>query len=146
AFSGLEKVEIMKGYKPNEDRFIEEIRAFGSKGNEIIKGIEVDTSDLDVNELGEYIIKFRVLDTDYDNKPIALFMVTPDYDGSNHVLASIFIRQLYYVLSKEASLFDTARCEREVIFILDEFGNMPPIEGMGTLTTVCLGRRIRFNM
>lgn len=146
AFSGLEKVEIMKGYEPNEDRFIEEIRAFGSKGNEIIKGIEVDTSDLDVNELGEYIIKFRVLDTDYDNKPIALFMVTPDYDGSNHVLASIFIRQLYYVLSKEASLFDTARCEREVIFILDEFGNMPPIEGMGTLTTVCLGRRIRFNM
>ena len=146
AFSGLEKVEIMKGYEPNEDRFIEEIRAFGSKGNEIIKGIEVDTSDLDVNELGEYIIKFRVLDTDYDNKPIALFMVTPDYDGSNHVLASIFIRQLYYVLSKEASIFDTARCEREVIFILDEFGNMPPIEGMGTLTTVCLGRRIRFNM
>ncbi|XZM56689.1 VirD4-like conjugal transfer protein, CD1115 family (plasmid) [Clostridium perfringens] len=146
AFSGLEKVEIMKGYEPNEDRFIEEIRAFGSKGNEIIKGIEVDTSDLDVNELGEYIIKFRVLDTDYDNKPIALFMVTPDYDGSNHVLASIFIRQLYYVLSKEASLFDTAKCEREVIFILDEFGNMPPIEGMGTLTTVCLGRRIRFNM
>ncbi|STB72052.1 VirD4-like conjugal transfer protein, CD1115 family [Clostridium perfringens] len=146
AFSGLEKVEIMKGYEPNEDRFIEEIRAFGSKGNEIIKGIEVDTSDLDVNEVGEYIIKFRVLDTDYDNKPIALFMVTPDYDGSNHVLASIFIRQLYYVLSKEASLFDTAKCEREVIFILDEFGNMPPIEGMGTLTTVCLGRRIRFNM
>lgn len=146
AFSGLEKVEIMKGYEPNEDRFIEEIRAFGSKGNEIIKGIEIDTSDLDVNELGEYIIKFRVLDTDYDNKPIALFMVTPDYDGSNHVLASIFIRQLYYVLSKEASLFDTAKCEREVIFILDEFGNMPPIEGMGTLTTVCLGRRIRFNM
>lgn len=146
AFSGLEKVEIMKGYEPNEDRFIEEIRAFGSKGNEIIKGIEVDTSDLDVNEVGEYIIKFRVLDTDYDNKPIALFMVTPDYDGSNHVLASIFIRQLYYVLSKEASLFNTAKCEREVIFILDEFGNMPPIEGMGTLTTVCLGRRIRFNM
>lgn len=146
AFSGLEKVEIMKGYEPNEDRFIEEIRAFGSKGNEIIKGIEVDTSDLDVNEVGEYTIKFRVLDTDYDNKPIALFMVTPDYDGSNHVLASIFIRQLYYVLSKEASLFDTAKCEREVIFILDEFGNMPPIEGMGTLTTVCLGRRIRFNM
>lgn len=146
AFSGLEKVEITKGYEPNEDRFIEEIRAFGSKGNEIIKGIEVDTSDLDVNEVGEYIIKFRVLDIDYDNKPIALFMVTPDYDGSNHVLASIFIRQLYYVLSKEASLFDTAKCEREVIFILDEFGNMPPIEGMGTLTTVCLGRRIRFNM
>lgn len=146
AFSGLEKVEIMKGYEPNEDRFIEEIRAFGSKGNEIIKGIEVDTSDLDVNEVGEYTIKFRVLDTDYDNKPIALFMVTPDYDGSNHVLASIFIRQLYYVLSKEASLFDTAKCEREVVFILDEFGNMPPIEGMATLTTVCLGRRIRFNM
>ncbi|MDM0612812.1 TraG/TraD/VirD4 family protein, partial [Clostridium perfringens] len=61
-------------------------------------------------------------------------------------LSSIFIRQLYYVLAKEASLSETGKCEREVIFNLDEFGNMPAIEGFANIVTVCLGRKIRFNI
>ncbi len=81
-----------------------------------------------------------------DDRPIAVFMVTPDYDVSNHVIASIFVRQLYYVLAKEASLSESGKCEREVIFMLDEFGNMPAIEGMNSIITVCLGRNIRFNL
>ena len=81
-----------------------------------------------------------------DNRPVALFMVTPDYDSSNHVIASIFVRQLYYVLAKEASYSPDGKCDREVIFILDEFGNMPPIEGMANIVTVCLGRKIKFNL
>lgn len=81
-----------------------------------------------------------------DNKPIALFMVTPDYDKSNHVIASIFVRQLYYILAKEASLSKNGKCERLVRFELDEFGNMPPIEGMDTIMTVCLGRNIQFDL
>ncbi|MGN2371456.1 VirD4-like conjugal transfer protein, CD1115 family [Clostridium cagae] len=80
-----------------------------------------------------------------NEKPTALFIVTPDYDVSNHVIASIFIRQLYYVLAKESSLNDSGKCDREVIFLLDEFGNMPPIEGMANIITVCLSRGIRFN-
>lgn len=81
-----------------------------------------------------------------DARPVALFMVTPDYDVSNHVIASIFVRQLYYILAKEASLSDSQKCDREVIFLLDEFGNMPAIEGMANIVTVCLGRNIRFNL
>ncbi|MBD8045858.1 VirD4-like conjugal transfer protein, CD1115 family [Clostridium faecium] len=81
-----------------------------------------------------------------ENKPVALFMVTPDYDVSNHVIASIFVRQLYYVLAKEASLSKNGKCDRETIFFLDEFGNMPSIEGMANIITVCLGRGIRFNL
>lgn len=80
------------------------------------------------------------------SKPKAVFMVTPDYDTSNHVLVSIFVRQIYYVLAKQASLSNTGKCDREVIFLLDEFGNMPPIEGFANIITVCLGRGIRFNM
>lgn len=59
-----------------------------------------------------------------DNRPVALFMTVPDYDTSNHVIASIFVRQLYYVLAKEATFNIPAKCDREVIFLLDEFGNM----------------------
>ena len=79
-------------------------------------------------------------------KPKAIFMVTPDYDKSIHVIASIFVRQMYYVLSKESTLSISGKCDREVIFLLDEFGNMLPIEGMANIITVCLGRNIRFNL
>ena len=81
-----------------------------------------------------------------DNKPKAIFMVTPDYDKSIHVMASIFVRQAYYVLAKNSTLSKNGKCDREVIFLLDEFGNMPPIEGMANIITVCLGRGIRFNL
>ena len=81
-----------------------------------------------------------------DNRPVALFMTVPDYDTSNHVIASIFVRQLYYVLAKEATFNIPAKCDREVIFLLDEFGNMPAIESMANIITVCLGRNIKFNL
>ncbi|TES48808.1 hypothetical protein E2L07_18245 [Halalkalibacterium halodurans] len=82
----------------------------------------------------------------FGEKPVAIFMVTPDYDKSNHALASVFVRQLYFVLARKASVSKGNKCEREVVFLLDEFGNMPPIEGMDTIITVCLGRNIRFNL
>ncbi|MED1088482.1 VirD4-like conjugal transfer protein, CD1115 family [Bacillus mycoides] len=88
----------------------------------------------------------QVITVDYFDKPIAIFMITPDYDTSNHVIASIFVRQLYFILAKGASLARSNECHREVVFLLDEFGNMPSIEGMATLATVCLGRNIRFNL
>lgn len=81
-----------------------------------------------------------------DNRPVALFMTIPDFDKSNHVIASIFVRQLYYVLAKEATFNEPAKCDREVIFLLDEFGSMPAIEGMDSIITVCLGRNIKFNL
>ncbi|MDB2104829.1 MULTISPECIES: VirD4-like conjugal transfer protein, CD1115 family [Clostridium] len=81
-----------------------------------------------------------------DNRPVALFMTIPDFDKSNHVIASIFVRQLYYVLAKEATFNIPAKCDREVIFLLDEFGSMPAIEGMDSIITVCLGRNIKFNL
>ena len=88
----------------------------------------------------------HVKEVTYFTKPIAIFMVTPDYDSSNHVIASIFVRQLYYVLSKNASLARGNKCHRGVVLILDEFGNMPAIQDMANIITVCLGRNIRFNL
>ncbi|MGG1217214.1 type IV secretory system conjugative DNA transfer family protein [Priestia endophytica] len=98
---------------------------------------------LDVKESSEGISIQEVI---YFDKPIAIFMITPDFDSSNHVIASIFVRQLYFVLAKHASLAKSGKCHREVVYILDEFGNMPTIEGMSNIVTVCLGRNIRFNL
>ncbi|PEB20731.1 ATPase [Bacillus toyonensis] len=88
----------------------------------------------------------QVIKVDYFDKPIAIFMITPDYDTSNHVIASIFVRQLYFILAKGASIARGNKCHREVVFLLDEFGNMPSIEGMANIITVCLGRNVRFNL
>ncbi|MED1569554.1 VirD4-like conjugal transfer protein, CD1115 family [Bacillus paramycoides] len=88
----------------------------------------------------------QVTKVDYFDKPVAIFMITPDFDSSNHVIASIFVRQLYFILAKGASLARGGKCHREVVFSLDEFGNMPSIEGMANIITVCLGRNVRFNL
>ncbi|HFD2055441.1 TPA: VirD4-like conjugal transfer protein, CD1115 family [Clostridium perfringens] len=145
-FTGIGEVEIRQGFEFNDEIFLEGVRAYGCEGEEIKSKIQVDSLDIDTDEIGEYELIYSVTDDTYDNKPVALFLVTPDYDGSNHVLSSIFIRQLYYVLAREASLSETGKCEREVIFNLDEFGNMPAIEGFANIVTVCLGRGIRFNI
>lgn len=79
-------------------------------------------------------------------RPTAVFLVLPDYDTSNHFLVTMFISQLYYVLSKTSSLSDGGKCYREVIFLLDEFGNITPIPDMAHIVTVCLGRGIRFDL
>ncbi len=82
---------------------------------------------------------------EYD-KPTAIFMIVPDYDATFNVIASLYVKQVYTNLARIASNAEGGKCHREVIFILDEFGNMPPIEGMANIITVCLGRNIRFNL
>lgn len=82
----------------------------------------------------------------FGEKPIAIFMATPDYDASNHVLASIFISQLYRVNAEKATMSANGKMNRNVHFLLDEFGNMPTIDGMAGMVTVGAGRGFRFHL
>lgn len=82
----------------------------------------------------------------YSNRPTAIFMIVPDYDSSNHALASIFTKQLYTELASNAVETKGNKCFKRVQYILDEFGNMPPIDDMDQVMTVCLGRNILFNI
>ncbi|MCH3972383.1 MAG: type IV secretory system conjugative DNA transfer family protein [Oscillospiraceae bacterium] len=82
----------------------------------------------------------------FGEKPVALFLVTPDSDHSNDFILSMFITQLYQALCRRADEMPGNRCAREVRFELDEFGNIPPIPHMETMITVCLGRNIRFDL
>lgn len=72
-------------------------------------------------------------------------MVTPDFDSSNHVLASIFVSQLYRVNAEKATM-ESGKMHRHVHFLLDEFGNMPTVEGMESMVTVGAGRGFRFHL
>lgn len=82
----------------------------------------------------------------YSNKPTALFMIVPDFDSSNHALASIFVKQLYTELASNASETKGNKTFKRVHFILDEAGNMPPIDDLDQVLTVCAGRNILFNL
>ncbi|GEK59433.1 hypothetical protein CHL76_11995 [Marinococcus halophilus] len=79
-------------------------------------------------------------------KPTAVFLLTPDDDTSLHVIASLYVKQLYTELAKTSYFTPGRKCIRQVVFILDEFGNMPAISDMGNMITVSLGRRIHFNL
>lgn len=88
----------------------------------------------------------RIREVRYQLRPVAVFLIVPDYDPTFNVIASLYIKQVYTALARVASQTKQGKCEREVVFLLDEFGNMPPIEGMANIITVCLGRNMRFNL
>lgn len=82
----------------------------------------------------------------YSEKPIAIFMLTPDYNTSNHVIVSIFIKQLYTELSSQCVKTKGDKCHRRVHFVLDEFGNMPAIDDMANVLTVTAGRNMLWDL
>ncbi|MEH7078978.1 TraM recognition domain-containing protein, partial [Bacillus velezensis] len=136
-----EKIQIETMSLPNDC----EEKISSSKSKTIIEIVKRD-EETEVRQF-EYKKRstIRIEEIVYFDKPVAIFMVVPDHDSSNHVIASIFTRQLYFVLAKKSTL-STGKCTREVVFLLDEAGNMPAIEGFTNIITVCLGRNIRFNL
>ena len=106
-------------------------------------GTKVHEGFLEYKTNNNHVEIMSVMDFD---KPVAIFMIVPDYDATLNVIASLYVKQVYTNLARIASNSEGGKCHREVVFILDEFGNMPPIEGMANIATVCLGRNIRFNL
>ena len=90
-------------------------------------------SDFDIEELG------------YGDKPIAVFLVIPSEDRSNHFIATTFIAQVYRYLF-ELAKSRTGKLDRNIIFILDEFGNLPVIENFVGMVTVGLGMGMAFHI
>lgn len=60
----------------------------------------------------------KIKDIGFGEKPVAVFLTIPDYDDSLHLLATTYIDQIYFALSKEAARCAAKRCKRDVIFIL----------------------------
>lgn len=85
-------------------------------------------------------------DIGFGEQPVAVFLGIPDFDKSNHFIASAFIRQVYYVLAEKASKVKSQACKIPVRFICDECGNQPAIEDLGNFITVSNGRNIGFDL
>ena len=52
----------------------------------------------------------------YTDKPMAIFMLTPDYDPSNHIIVSIFLSQLYKELPPKIKIMAINRLTK--IFLI----------------------------
>lgn len=90
-------------------------------------------SDFDMETLG------------YGDRPVAVFLVIPSEDRSNHFIATTFISQVYRFLFELAKA-RSGKLDRNAIFILDEFGNLPVIENFAGMVTVGLGMGLGFHI
>lgn len=77
------------------------------------------------------------------DQPTALFIKIPDEKQTRYPIATMFISQLYKILVDIAQKKGGA-LPRDTFFLLDEFGNLPKIEGFDAMITVARSRKIWF--
>ncbi|ELC8463998.1 type IV secretory system conjugative DNA transfer family protein [Clostridium perfringens] len=138
-----DEIVIYKNQFISDEMFLENVLASNLKNEDISDKIEVNTTRIYWGDAGTYEMYYEVAD-DKNSKPTAVFLTIPDSDKSNHTLGTIFISQLYRILSKKLEQKENGRCDRDVKFILDEFGSMVPIEDFSSKLSVCLGKGISF--
>jgi type IV secretion system protein VirD4 len=73
----------------------------------------------------------------------AVFIVIPDERGTRNVLATLYVAQSYQALVDLANT-NGGKLPQKVNFLLDEFGNLPPIPEFDRKITVAAGRGMRF--
>lgn len=91
-------------------------------------------------------LEIKTIEMNYNDKPTAIFLMLPDYDPSNHVLASLFISSAYTELSYQCARTKGGKCFRRISWVLDEFGNLPAIANMDQNLTVTNGRNMLWHL
>ena len=80
-----------------------------------------------------------------DEKPTAIFVHIPDQLEVRHPLGALFITQMYKRLVEKANSLG-GKLKRNVYFELDEFGNMPKFQNLGTTLAVARSRGIFYQL
>lgn len=82
----------------------------------------------------------------FGKKPIALFLQVPFYDRSKDAIAIFMIDQLYQANARACVQSPSGKCDRRIIFHLDEVAQFPPIENLDSKLSICLGLNMAFNL
>ena len=88
-------------------------------------------------------------DLSFDNfmdKPTVFYLIIPDDREERHNLGVLCISQLYKRLVDYANNFKDGKMTKHCYFILEEFGQLPPIPKFDSMITVARGRNILFEM
>ncbi len=86
----------------------------------------------------------QLSDLGFGEKPIALFLATPDWDTSRHFLVSLLISQIYSILSNLAAQRQSQCCTRNVVHILDEFGSMTQLSNIENMVSAGAGKGLLY--
>jgi type IV secretion system protein VirD4 len=76
----------------------------------------------------------------------AVFLIIPDENTIYNKLISLFIKQCYMELLREAEKHPNNSLPKRVNFLLDEFSNLPEIKDFPAMITASRSRNIRFNL
>lgn len=82
----------------------------------------------------------------FGKKPIALFLQVPFYDRSKDAIAISMIDQLYQANARACVQSPSGKCDRRIVFHLDEVAQFPPIENLDSKLSICLGLNMVFNL
>lgn len=78
------------------------------------------------------------------NEPLAFFINYSDESSKDYQVIADFVKQVYkYLISVASKEFD-GKLKRQVVFMLDEFGNLPEIPNFANVISACRGRNIYF--
>lgn len=83
-----------------------------------------------------------IKDIGFGEKPEAIFIGIPDQDSSKDFLATLFVTQVNFVLSRLATATQKGKLRRRTYFILNEFVSLPKFENIAKNVRVGLGREI----
>ncbi len=83
---------------------------------------------------------------DFTSKPTVFYLIIPDDREERHNLAILCLSQLYKRLVDKANSYHSKKLPQHVYFILEEFGNLPPIPKFDSMITVSRGRNILYEM
>jgi len=76
----------------------------------------------------------------------AVFLIVPDENTLYNKLISVFVKQCYSELLREAENHPNNKLPVRVNFLLDEFSNLPAITDFPAMITASRSRNIRFNL
>jgi len=76
----------------------------------------------------------------------AVFLIIPDENTVYNKLISVFVKQCYSELLREAENHPGTRLPVRVNFLLDEFATLPAISDFPAMITASRSRNIRFNL
>lgn len=101
-----------------------------------------------MNDIGiSYLTSYSDIDFEhFTDKPTVFYLIIPDDREERHNLAILCISQLYKRLVDKANSYHNKKLPKHCYFILEEFGNMPPIPKFDSMITVSRGRNILYEM
>ena len=80
----------------------------------------------------------------YSDRPVALFIIIPDYQDNYNFLVTTLVEQIFEICSKHTEYTIDQKLKRPLLMLIEEMANIPAIPNFANKTSICLSRNIYF--